>query len=96
MMSNPSSAPSTPSPDVPSCHSQPFDVSSHHSQSLPDSQDNMFHPDSNNSGYTYIAPNPNGRVSPINTSGIDMIDQVYGTMENWTASLGPVEDWPHV
>ena len=54
---------------------------------------NLFIPGSD---YTYSSPTPSGRASPIDTAGIDMIRRVRSAMENWTSTLGPVEDWPCV
>ena len=57
---------------------------------------NIFAPGADYSDHAYCPPIPSGRASPVDTTGIDMIHRVRGAMENWTAALGPVEDWPRV
>ena len=59
-------------------------------------RNDLFLPDSNYSDPIYRAPVTNRGVSPVDTSGIDMIRQVRSAVEKWTSDLGPVEDWPRI
>src|ERR1700683_4784206 len=72
------------------------DMSPSRSQSPSASGDNLFVPDSDYVDCPCQPSAPNIMAQRIDTSGIDKIRQVRSAMENWTSTLGPVEDWPRV
>jgi hypothetical protein len=72
------------------------DMSPSRSRSPSASGDNLFVPDSDYVDRPCQPSAPNIMAQRIDTSGIDKIRQVCSAMENWTSTLGPVEDWPRV
>lgn len=64
------------------------------SQSPAASRDNLFECDSTYSDYAYRVHTSNSVDEPINVSSIDLIRRVRSALDNWTSTLGPIEDWP--
>ena len=78
----------------------------HHNHNLPHKTISFF-PDSDYSDHSYnplapLASHTNlpaasiSGPSPSNMSGINTIHHICSTIEKWTSSLGPVENWPRV
>jgi hypothetical protein len=88
----PASDAMSPSPSTQSTPSR--DLSSPGAQSSDGSYGNLFRLDSG-SDQSYSVP-PNARVSPTDTSGIDLIRRVRSALEQWVSALGPIEDWPRI